>query len=143
MRSAKESCSKKGQEVWCASSLIQNTEPVPFSLANFESSLKTYNTDVRQFGEDRAFGKDRRLLQPLTGKIGFMKVSGKVVTTLGGLLIDEKARVINRQGQPIHGLTAAGDAVGGLFGCWSATGDNLAAAAVFGRIAGRTLSITG
>ena len=46
-----------------------------------------------------------------------MRVTPRVATTLGGLLINEGAQVLDRHGRPIEGLAAAGDAVGGIFGC--------------------------
>jgi len=56
-----------------------------------------------------------------------------VTHTIGGLVIDEQARVLSQAGAPIEGLYAAGVDVGG----WSTGGyaSGLAAALVFGRIA--------
>ena len=57
----------------------------------------------------------------------------------GGLEINEKAEVIDRRGRPMKGLAAAGDITGGIHGEHALMGDMLASAAVFGRIAARTL----
>jgi succinate dehydrogenase/fumarate reductase flavoprotein subunit len=60
-------------------------------------------------------------------------VQASVTQTLGGLAIDERARVLGEDGSPIEGLFAAGADVGGISnGGWSS---GLAAALVFGRIA--------
>lgn len=60
-------------------------------------------------------------------------VQASVTQTLGGLAIDERARVRAEDGSPIEGLFAAGADVGGISnGGWSS---GLAAALVFGRIA--------
>lgn len=128
----------EGKTAWLASSDIHSSASVPFKNEDFRKTLEDYNRSVA-FRHDAAFGKDPHFLQPLTGRLGFMRVTPRVATTLGGLLINEGAQVLDRHGRPIEGLAAAGDAVGGIFGCWSATGDNLAAAAVFGRLAVRTL----
>lgn len=61
-----------------------------------------------------------------------------VVSTYCGLCIDEAMRVIDVFGQPIEGLFAAGEIVGGLHGRAYMTGSALAKAAIFGRIAART-----
>lgn len=60
-------------------------------------------------------------------------VQASVTQTLGGLAIDERARVRADDGSPIEGLYAAGADAGGISnGGWSS---GLAAALVFGRIA--------
>ena len=59
-----------------------------------------------------------------------------ITFTFGGLAIDDRARVLDRENQPIHGLFAAGELVGGLFHGNYPGGSGLTAGAVFGRIAG-------
>jgi len=53
-----------------------------------------------------------------------------VTHTIGGLVVDERARVLGKEGTPIDGLYAAGVDAGG----WSTGGyaSGLAAAVVFG-----------
>jgi tricarballylate dehydrogenase len=58
--------------------------------------------------------------------------------TFGGLKIDGSARVIDTDGNPIPGLFAAGELVGGLFYFNYPGGSGLMNGAVFGRIAGST-----
>ena len=53
--------------------------------------------------------------------------------TIGGLRIDEQARVLRADGAPVGGLYAAGADAGGIF--TGGYGSGLAAALVFGRIA--------
>jgi fumarate reductase flavoprotein subunit len=60
-------------------------------------------------------------------------VSPAITHTIGGLRIDERARVLAGDGRPIDGLYAAGADVGGIATGGYASG--LAAALVFGRIA--------
>lgn len=63
-------------------------------------------------------------------------VRAAVTSTIGGLRIDERARVLDEQGEPVDGLLAAGVEAGGIStGGWSS---GLAAALVFGRIAAET-----
>lgn len=59
-----------------------------------------------------------------------------VTFTFGGLHVDAQARVINQAGEPISGLYAAGELVGGLFYFNYPGGSGLTSGAVFGRIAG-------
>lgn len=59
-----------------------------------------------------------------------------VTFTFGGLRIDTGARVLNTDYQPVPGLYAAGELVGGLFYFNYPGGTGLMSGAVFGKIAG-------
>jgi tricarballylate dehydrogenase len=59
-----------------------------------------------------------------------------ITFTFGGVRIDTGARVIGTEGEPIPGLYAAGEMVGGLFYFNYPGGTGLMNGAVFGRIAG-------
>lgn len=63
-----------------------------------------------------------------------------ITFTFGGLRIDDEARVISEERQPIPGLFAAGELVGGLFYHNYPGGTGLTAGTVFGRIAGMAAS---
>ena len=65
-------------------------------------------------------------------------VAAAVTHTIGGLTIDERARVLELSGKPIEGLYAAGVDAGG----WSTGGyaSGLAAAVVLGRIAAEEIA---
>ncbi|HET8570022.1 MAG TPA: FAD-dependent tricarballylate dehydrogenase TcuA [Candidatus Limnocylindria bacterium] len=59
-----------------------------------------------------------------------------ITFTFGGVKIDTEARVLDTEDQPIPGLYAAGEMVGGLFYYNYPGGSGLMAGAVFGRAAG-------
>lgn len=61
-----------------------------------------------------------------------------VTFTFGGLRIDTQARVLDTDMEPIPGLLAAGELVGGIFYFNYPGGSGLTNGAVFGKIAGRT-----
>lgn len=61
-----------------------------------------------------------------------------ITFTFGGLKIDMEGRVLDIADQPIAGLHAAGELVGGLFYFNYPGSSGLMAGSVFGRIAGRT-----
>jgi tricarballylate dehydrogenase len=63
-------------------------------------------------------------------------VTGGITFTFGGVKIDDRARVISSQWEPIPGLYACGEMVGGLFHVNYPGGTGLMSGAVFGRIAG-------
>lgn len=56
--------------------------------------------------------------------------------TMGGLEINEKTQVLDKNGNPIPGLFAAGEVTGGLHGSNRLGGNALAEITVFGKIAG-------
>jgi fumarate reductase flavoprotein subunit len=58
--------------------------------------------------------------------------------TMGGIAINEKAQVLNKDGKVIEGLFAAGETVGGLYGSGRVAGNNTLDDIVFGKIAGKT-----
>jgi tricarballylate dehydrogenase len=66
---------------------------------------------------------------------GFAVACG-ITFTFGGLRVDERAHVLDNDGQQIPGLYAAGEMVGGLFYDNYPGGTSLTSGAVFGRIAG-------
>ncbi len=65
-----------------------------------------------------------------------VRVLASVTHTIGGLRIDNRARVLRPDGTPVGGLYAAGADAGGIF--TGGYGSGLAAALVFGRIAAQT-----
>ena len=64
------------------------------------------------------------------------QVQVRVLTTLGGIRIDQHARVLDRDRRPISELFAAGDVTGGIHGMYAVHGNLLLSALVFGRLAG-------
>jgi predicted oxidoreductase len=65
-----------------------------------------------------------------------IRVYAGVTHTIGGLRIDDRARVLDGAGAPIPDLYAAGADAGGIF--TGGYGSGLAAALVYGRIAAET-----
>ena len=66
-----------------------------------------------------------------------------ITFTFGGLAVDQSARVMSEEGEPIPGLYAAGELVGGLFYFNYPGGTGLTSGAVFGREAGRNAALGG
>jgi fumarate reductase flavoprotein subunit len=89
------------------------------------------------FGRD--FSKKPRLVPPYYA----IKVTGALFHTQGGLVVDEKARVLDAAGRPIPRLFAGGGAACGLSGSqvWGyLSGNGLLSAITLGRIAGMEAS---
>ena len=56
---------------------------------------------------------------------------------MGGLAINDKTEVLNKDGNPIPNLYAAGEVTGGVHGANRLGGNAVTDILVFGRIAGR------
>jgi fumarate reductase flavoprotein subunit len=70
------------------------------------------------------------------GTVAAVRVAAAITHTIGGLRVDERARVLDERDKPVDGLYAAGADVGGISTGGYASG--LASALVFGRIAGES-----
>ena len=95
-----------------------------------------YNSGARD-GTDREHG---RPLDPAS-QIGTAPFYGypcraALTTTYCGVRVSRRLEVVNVFDEPIRGLYAAGEVVGGLHGAGYLTGTGLGKAAVFGRVAG-------
>lgn len=100
-------------------------------------TLKRYNQFVIQ-GKDEDFGKpilaDSRPLKPPYYAV---RLWPKVHYTMGGLRIDSQARVLNKRGEVIPGLYAAGEVTGGVHGITRLSTTAITECLVFGKIAGQ------
>lgn len=65
------------------------------------------------------------------------EVTCGITFTFGGLRIDSDARVLDTEMNPLHGLYAAGEIVGGIFYFNYPGGSGLTNGSVYGKIAGR------
>ena len=64
------------------------------------------------------------------------RVTTTILFSYGGLAVDPKARVLDGAYEPISGLFATGEAIGGLYYRHFSSGSGLMLGSVFGRIAG-------
>jgi fumarate reductase flavoprotein subunit len=90
-------------------------------------------------GQQDPFGRDFSTRPPLTEPYYAIKVTGALFHTQGGLVVNERAQVLDRSGRPIPRLYAGGGAACGLSGdhVWGyLSGNGLLSAVVLGRIAG-------
>jgi succinate dehydrogenase/fumarate reductase flavoprotein subunit len=74
--------------------------------------------------------------EPPAGTVAAVRVAAAITHTIGGLRVDEQARVLDQHDQPIDGLFAAGADAGGISTGGYASG--LAWALVLGRLAAET-----
>jgi fumarate reductase flavoprotein subunit len=81
----------------------------------FRSTVERYNQMAR-LGEDKDFGKAAKDLLALEKPPYFgVTYAGWLLTTMDGLRINENIQVVDKNGNAIEGLYAAGDVAGGFF----------------------------
>ena len=141
-----------------ASTLRELAELIGVDAPNLETTVAEFDRNaiegkVPQFGRGvgavgirhRRFDKTypNPALAPLgsTGPFYAQPVVARCFGTRGGPVIDEKARIINFEGQPIPGVFGAGNAVASPLGlAYPGGGGTLGPAITFGYIAGETLT---
>jgi len=100
---------------------------------------------VERFNGHVLAGKDNDFGRPLLNNPGALKAPPfyairlwpKVHYTMGGILINEQAQVLDLSKTPIGGLYAAGEFTGGIHGACRLGSCSITECLVFGRIAGR------
>ena len=102
----------------------------------FAATMEKWNGYVAD-KNDPDFGRTS-FAQPLdTAPYYAVKVTAGIHHTMGGLKIDSQTHVLNKKGQIIPGLFAAGEVTGGVHGGNRLGGNAVADFVVFGRIAGQ------
>ncbi len=138
---------------WSETDLVQATARLPGGGAWYVIDARTLRLPVRDrtvedlVEEARTTGGDVRPVgelpfqvpdSPKLSEPPFLAVRVRVAVThtIGGLRVDERARVLRADGTPVEGLHAAGADAGGIF--TGGYGSGLAAALVYGRAAADT-----
>lgn len=105
--------------------------------ATFVSTMNTWNQAV-EAKSDTEFNRTS-FANPLTAAPYYaIKITPAVHHTMGGIVINPKAEVLNEKGEVISGLFAAGEVTGGVHGANRLGGNAVADFTVFGRIAGQS-----
>lgn len=123
-----------------ADTVEELAEKMNLPKTNLLNSVKRYNKMCAQ-KRDSDFGKETFRLFPVDKAPYYgILLGGRLLATLDGLRINTKMQVINKNGDPIPHLFAAGNASGGFF--WGSYPDRVpglacSRAQTFGRLAGQ------
>ncbi len=110
-------------------------EKLSLPAGTLAPALDRWNRFVRE-GVDEDFSRSD-LKVPLDHAPYYgIRVTPGIHYCMGGLAINGKAQVLDREGVPLPGLYAAGEATGGIHGEDRLGGNSLTDALVFGKIAG-------
>ena len=136
-----------GVSVVTAPTLAELAEKAGISAEGLEETVRNFNGSINEGAAFDPNVKDGRRAdtQPpksnwarsiSTGPFYAFPVTCGITFTFGGLKTDTWGRVLTDSAEPIGGLFACGEALGGLFSGNYPGGSGLAAGAVFGRRAG-------
>ncbi|UQF23179.1 flavocytochrome c [Vagococcus lutrae] len=109
------------------------------NIQNLKETVKKVNQYAKD-GKDEEFNHRGELVSLAKGPYYIEKAAPSVHHTMGGLVINDKTEVLNKDGQPIPGLYAAGELTGVIHGSNRLGGNAITDIIVFGRIAGQEVS---
>lgn len=99
---------RKNPDVFKADTLEELADKMGIDKATFLDTVNTYNGYCAA-GKDDDFVKDPQYLQPVkTGPFYGFHMKAIALSSVGGIRINEKNEVVNKDYQPIKGLYAAG-----------------------------------
>jgi fumarate reductase flavoprotein subunit len=97
--------------------------------------METWNASVAE-GEDKDFGRKGVDQDLSVAPFYAIKIAPGIHHTMGGIKINDEAKVVDTDGNVIPGLFAAGEVTGGVHGNNRLGGNAVADFVIFGRIAG-------
>jgi fumarate reductase flavoprotein subunit len=107
---------EKGGDLHVRANLEELGDELGVDRANLVGAVENVNQAIRA-GNAAALSVPRTgLTRPLTAPFYALKVVPGITITMGGVLVDGRARALDERETPIAGLYAAGDAIGGLMG---------------------------
>jgi fumarate reductase flavoprotein subunit len=139
-----EALGKKASDIYAADSIEDLGAMIGMEPSRLKFTVDEYNGFCEK-GHDDLFAKDPRYLRPLKEpRFYALKCNAVFLGTLGGIKINHKMEVVDKNDNPIPGLYAGGMDAGGLYGdsydvitC----GGTLAFALNSGRMAGKNASV--
>lgn len=120
-----------------ADTLEELAKKLEVSYENLQQTVDHYNQLVEEGATEDEFGRELFTNKIEKGPWVAVPRTPALHHTMGGLKIDEGAHVLDKDGNPIPGLFAAGEVTGGIHGANRVGGNAVVDLVVFGRIAGQ------
>ena len=118
-----------------ADTLEEAAKLANIDVETLKATIDTYNGYVAA-GSDSEQNRGGKLRTIAEGPFYLQKVAPATHHTMGGVVINTNAQVLNEKGETISGLYAAGEVTGGIHGANRLGGNAITDIVVFGRIAG-------
>lgn len=107
---------------------------------SLKQTVTHWNHDIEE-NVDPDYNRPTRFATPLVNApYQAIKIAPGIHFTMGGVKINENAEVLDQNDQPIKGVYAAGEVVGGLHGKNRLGGNAIAETVIFGRQAGQQVA---
>lgn len=129
----------KAGTLYRANTLAELAKQIGIKPELLEETIRKYNSYVDK-GKDLEFGKSAFNLKCEVAPFYATPRKPAIHHTMGGLKIDTKAHVIDKDDKVIKGLYAAGEVAGGIHAGNRLGGNSLADIFTFGRVAANTIS---
>lgn len=134
-----------------ADKLEELVKLLPVDQQQFMRTIQEYNEAVEEgdYNPTEKDGKGTKGIVPSKsnwalciekGPFYAFPVTCGITFAFGGLHVDIEGRILNKESEPINGLFAAGEMVGGIFYGNYPGGSGLMSGAVFGKLAGASAS---
>lgn len=121
--------------------LADVAEPFGVDAVALQKTVDTWNQYCKD-GSDPDFNY-RSTLNPIdSGPYYLLKTAPGVHYTMGGLRINTNGQVLNKEGNPIPNLFAAGEVAGGIMGTNRLGATSMLDIFTFGRVAGKSAATT-
>lgn len=119
-----------------ANTLEELCQKTGINYEGLKATIEAHNKYV-EMGKDPEF--DRKNIKVKFGEGPYAALRGQPIAlaSTGGLKVDESLRVLDAYLEPIPGLYAAGEIIGGLHGAQYLGGCGFSSALTFGRLAGK------
>lgn len=129
-----ETVDNKG--IFKADSLAELADMIGIPADALENTIDEFNQYVENNGNGDPTG--RTLFDQKIDKAPFYALVGRTMVhhTMGGVEINTETQVLDKNGDIIEGLFAAGEVTGGIHGANRLGGNAISDAIVFGRLAG-------
>lgn len=122
---------------------VKSADSIEALAKEIDMDGKTLDTTVAEWNKavadkaDTAFSRETGMDNELSkGPFYAIKIAPGIHYTMGGVKINDKTEVLNKENKPITGLYAAGEVTGGLHGSNRIGGNSVGDIIVFGRQAG-------
>ncbi len=103
---------EKGEVIFKADTIEELAELAGINPEALKETVEEYNSYV-DLGEDKEFGRTSSLQKIENGPYYAVKTVPYVLLTKGGPLMNDKAQILNADGEPIPGLYQCGELIGG------------------------------
>jgi fumarate reductase flavoprotein subunit len=112
----KAALKKKNPHIFVADSILELADKIAVDPAVLRATVKEYNRFCEK-GHDELFAKDRQYLRPVKEpKFFAMRCVTMTLGSLGGIKINHRTEVVDKEENIIPGLYAVGNDASGMYG---------------------------